>query len=167
VIRDVATIVSTMLAAGALAVSISAFRGQRRREDFELARSLHEDLTSGEVALARDRLGTLVRSEGSLDPEEKRQAMTAYFTLLWCFERIDIGRQTLATRPSKRPRQFLINSIRWHVEEWAEMLPEVRRRLADSPDELDDQDSRKALDRLAEAVGFSPSGGASRASGGG
>jgi hypothetical protein len=150
--RDVATIVSTLLAAGALAVSIAAFRGQRRREDFELARSLHEDLTSGEVAQARNRLGTLVRSEGSLGPDQRRQAMTAYFTLLWCFERIDIGRQTLAARPSQRALHFLINSIRWHVEEWAEMLPEVRRRLADGSKEPDDGDSMNAFVKLVKAV---------------
>ncbi|MFI6758841.1 hypothetical protein ACIBF5_06805 [Micromonospora sp. NPDC050417] len=163
--RDVATIVSTLLAAGALTVSIAAFRGQRRREDFELARSLHEDLTSGEVAQARDRLGNLVRSKGSLDPDQKRQAMTAYFTLLWCFERIDIGRRTLATSPSKRALHFLINSIRWHVEEWEKMLPEVRRRLADGSKEPDDGDSTKALGQLVEAVRDVPAVDTSQASG--
>jgi hypothetical protein len=51
---------SLAISVGSLLVAWAAFRVQRRRTNMELARSLHFDLTSGEVAKARETLGTIV-----------------------------------------------------------------------------------------------------------
>ncbi|WP_141714195.1 hypothetical protein [Micromonospora inyonensis] len=109
----------------ALGVSLVVQWGQRRREDFELARSLHQDLTSGEVAQARDILGGLVRSDRALDATSSVEATRAYFTLLWCFERIEVGLQI----SSGRPRQFLTRAIRWHVLEWERDIVVAKRKI--------------------------------------
>lgn len=127
----------------------------------ELARSLHFDLTSGEVALARESLGTLTRDLKAIAPEcpAKRNAWfvaarTDYFTLLWCFERIWAGRVTimadegrLHTGPAQRHLDGLIG---WHVRNWALDLPEIKQVLQDelgSP--VLDQDSSKAFGKLS------------------
>lgn len=46
------------------------FYWQRRHGDFELARLLHADLTSGEVAKALDLLGTLLHSPNSIRDDD-------------------------------------------------------------------------------------------------
>ncbi|MFJ8535462.1 hypothetical protein [Streptomyces sp. NPDC093591] len=82
-----------MISIVSLCTSIAVFYWQRWHGDFDLARILHADLTGGEVAKARDLLGTLVHSPGSFRDDGLPEARTAYFTLLWCFERLYVGRQ--------------------------------------------------------------------------
>lgn len=102
---------------------------------YELARSLHADLTTGEVGQARDRLGTVSRlySEWFDDPApvsfrghvdlhlpprdrsvEQRVAEVRrdWFTLLWCFQRIRAADELLEHAPSAsagfdHPHRFL------------------------------------------------------------
>jgi hypothetical protein len=119
-------VLALVVSSGALALSWAAFKVQRRRTNMELARSLHFDLTSGEVAKARESLGTMTRDRkvmASAHPEKRKarfaSARTDYFTLLWCFERIWAGRETIiadeghrATRPAC---SYLNNLIRCHV----------------------------------------------------
>jgi hypothetical protein len=149
---------------GSLALSWAAFKAQRRRTNMELARSLHFDLTSGEVAQARESLGTLTRDSRSLrfdDPEQRMawlvDARTDYFTLLWCFERIWAGRVTLIAdeghRGAGRARGYLEDLIRWHVRNWAMDLPVIKQVLADELNSsMQDQDSSKAFGRLSEVL---------------
>ena len=76
-------ITSLLVALLALLVAGAVYLGESRRSDFEVARTLHLDLTSGEVAQARQQLGTLrygtPEAVRALDPAA---AVTAYFTLL-------------------------------------------------------------------------------------
>jgi hypothetical protein len=88
---------STVLALAAVTVALIAFRSDHRRARFESARTLHHDLTTGEVAAARKTVGSLHYGEFGAPSAaaDWRQALTSYFTLLWCFERIEAGRTAL------------------------------------------------------------------------
>ena len=152
-IRDVVTIISAMLSAGALGLSIHVARRQRTRDAFELARALHADLTTGAVAEARSVLGGLTRGRNLAGSDEAARAMDAYFTLLWCFERIDAGRRTLDTWGSPAAHRFLLDSISWHVHGWDTDLPVIRKMLKQkSGQTVDDGDSVVALQNLVSAV---------------
>ncbi|WBC14209.1 hypothetical protein O7600_24360 [Micromonospora sp. WMMA1998] len=152
-IRDAVTVISVLLSAGALTLSVYVARRQRRREGFELARALHAELTTGTVFEARSILGGLQRGKTLATPDAATQAMDAYFTLLWCFERIDAGWQTLAAWGSVDAQRFLVNSIRWHVNEWESALPEIRDAIqASARRKLDDAHSQEALARVADVV---------------
>ena len=151
-LQDRVAIVSVVVAVVATGITVHVARIQNRRNDFELARSPHADLTGGVVAQARDRLGTMVlggvgEREG-LPDEEIRQA---YFTLLWCFERVRAGRCSLMaghSRPSAAVR-YLDGLIAWHVGIWSTGLTRVRKGLEQrTRNPIDDQHSRAAFDLL-------------------
>lgn len=136
-----------------LAVLVAAivYLGENRRADLEVARSLHLDLTSGEVAGARRLLGTLRYGDsserGRIDTSD---ALTAYFTLLWCFERVAAGRRSLLRGQllGRRGRAvtFLDEAIDWHLIEWREGLPTAKSRLNERlGSAVDDDQSREAL----------------------
>jgi hypothetical protein len=129
----------------------------------ELARSLHSDLTSGEVAKARDTLGTIVYDRqvmvsGDKDSRRARytQARTDYFTLLWCFERIWAGRKTIIADDhaltSGVARQYLDQIIKWHVFTWAKDLPTVKHVLESELGKLEDNESWIAFKSLCDDV---------------
>lgn len=123
---------SAVVALIALAVSVAAFFVQRKYGDFELARTLHADLTTGDVARAREDLGTLVHDPQRINEGDLLRVRASYFTLLWCFERIYAGRCTIASRSRharRRPLRFLDSMIRWQLEYWAGNLPQVRTEL--------------------------------------
>ncbi|MER5638002.1 hypothetical protein ABT095_13710 [Kitasatospora sp. NPDC002227] len=153
---------------GAVASVVGAwavYRGQTRQVDFELARTLHLDLTSGEVALARDLLTTFRTGQRPYGPE----VLAAYFTLLWCFERILQGRRSMIRSPFDRLRRsaavrFLDEALAMHLASWERNLPEIRQRLdaalADEyGDELRDRGLTvkfEALTRAVRAAGVLP-----------
>jgi hypothetical protein len=152
-VQTLAAVISTLIALLSAAVAVLVFLRQRRQSDFELARSLHQDLTSGEVARARDLLGTVhyAGSRTLADAGAAEAVRAAYFTVLWCFERIHAGRLVLARSPAARA--FLDELIRWHVAEWWRGLDYVKTALIAHFGELYDADSRKSLDHLAELLG--------------
>lgn len=147
--------ISAVVALIALVVSVAAFFVQRTYGDLELARALHADLTTGEVARAREDLGTLVLDPRRISDGDLPRVRTSYFTLLWCFERINAGRSTIAAhgRHGRRPLRFLASLIRWPVEYWSEHLTQAReeleRRLGGT---LDDTQSHQAFEDLKRAV---------------
>lgn len=127
------------------------YRAQSRAADFELARSLHEDLTTGEVARARD---TLTRYRLSGQCESPAQVVRSYFTLLWCFERILHGRESIGRRTGSRPAlDYLDECLDWHLRQWRQDIPEVRQRIkADlGVTTLDDEHSLAGFSALAHA----------------
>jgi hypothetical protein len=164
-----------------LVTSALAYQAQRRRLWLDLARSLHHELTTGEVAEARDPLGTLVYADDSskVDPEVGR---TAYFTVLWCFERIWAGREAIIRdyRPSepriiraflscldrvapqrsqvlrdrrRQPLRFLDELIAWHVETLGYVLPIAKAELGKRlGDRISDGSSLRGLTKLMQAV---------------
>lgn len=122
---------------------------------FELARSLYGSLTSPQMCDARDVLEEYRRA-----PQRTRSTtkdiLPTYFAMLWCFEGVLIGRESLlgqkrmnGTEPAVR---YLDNAIRWHVQEWAKRWPELRQQIKDHVRDLDDHHSLTSFIGLAAAV---------------
>ncbi|WP_326658710.1 hypothetical protein [Streptomyces canus] len=152
---------STVLALAAVAVALTAFRSDHRRARFESARALHHDLTTGEVAAARKTVGSLHYGEFGAPsaPADWSQALTSYFTLLWCFERIEAGRTALlrgVVRTRKRKDEaveYLDALVAWHVAEYACGFAVARRKLAEaSAEEVSDDASAAGFGRLLLAL---------------
>lgn len=144
----------------AILVAGAVYLGQSRRTDLESARQLHLDLTSGEVAKARQLFGTL-RYGSELEKVAIRtdEALTAYFTILWCFERIAAGRRAILasqfSNRSGRALRFLDETTIWHLIEWRDGLPIVKSALAGRLESsIDDTQSRAGLDDLLQARGL-------------
>ena len=140
-------------------ISWRVYTYQRQQTHFQLALSLHRDLTTGEVAKARDKLGAIQHgNEDVKGPVSNADAVEAYFTVLWCFERIHAGERTLRSHskrlqhPSKKTPalEFLYDSIHWHVEEWSSILDDLRRELERrlEGNTLEDEDSSPKLEKL-------------------
>ncbi len=138
-------ILRTLAPVAGVVVAVIVYVGQTSRVNFELARSLHSDLTSGDVARARDQLGTLMYSSTQSSNLKGDELLVSYFTLLWCFERIYYGRESLVkssltrrlgkalsgavSSPTKPPlfahlvnhrsraEIFFDDAIKWHVRE--------------------------------------------------
>lgn len=158
------TSLSLAVSVTSLLVAVSAFRVQRRRANMELARALHVDLTTREVAKARDTLGTMVydravMASGDMASRKARfiGARTDYFTLLWCFERIWAGRETITADERAGANgaacRYLDQAIRWHVLSWARDLPLVGHVLElELGSSLADEESWEAFGKLCDAL---------------
>lgn len=150
-VSDVATL---MISIVSLCTSMAVFYWQRRHGDFDLARVLHTDLTSGEVAKARDLLGTLLRSPDAVGDDALPGVRTAYFTVLWSFERLYAGRRAIEDggTASRRPLRFLDRLINWPLAYWSENLPRVREILEQRLGPVEDDHSLHAFEELKRAV---------------
>lgn len=141
-------------------------RGTFAHTAFELARTLHVDLTTGATAQARDVLEHFrsdtryheVGPDGLPRTTGTQEVLEAYFALLWCFERILIGRRTLSRQhywnDTGRAVAFLDELLAWHLKGWAERWPTLRVALkapSRVPD-LRDHDSLGSFCDLVEEV---------------
>jgi hypothetical protein len=162
-LANVIAFLSLAVSAASLLVALAAYRVQRRRTNMELARSLHSDLTSGEVANARDTLGTIVYDRQLMLSGDKvsrkdryARARTDYFTLLWCFERIWAGRMTIIADDRAGVNgmacQYLDLLIKWHVATWYKDLPVVKRVLENELGKLEDEESWAAFTVLCHEL---------------
>lgn len=150
---DIWTIAASGAAVASAVGAWLVYRGQTRQAHFELARSLHLDLTTGSVAEARNQLTVFRLGSGPYDAT----VLSAYFTLLWCFERVLRGRQsmtrsrvpTLRRSPAVR---FLDEALAWHVEGWEQSLPAIRTLLRAYVPNLDDAESYRSFEDLAAAL---------------
>lgn len=140
-------------------IALAAYRVQRRGKNMEVARLLHADLTSGEVAEAREILGTIIYDPRRITStgEESLQARyvkarTAYFTLQWCFERIQAGRNMIIADGDNMTCRYLDQIIEWHVFEWAKGLPIVKDAIEKVLGGLDDPESQKSFSMLCKDV---------------
>ncbi len=128
----VVTVVSAAIAVYAAYWARRSARGTFAHSAYELARTLHADLTTGATAQARDvlehfRMGTRYHepSPAGLPPAAETQTvLEAYFALLWCFERILIGRRSLSRQQDWNDTgpavAFLDGLLAWHLTGWAE-----------------------------------------------
>lgn len=154
---DYGSALGAIVALGAAAFAAHQARIQHRREDFELARTLHADLTTGSVAEARDLLGTVTLTGTAPPGHDADTVRRAYFTLLWSFERIEGGRSSMTKRHHRSKDKhgavdFLDKLIDWHVRFWNgnSGFEKVRNWLANelgAP--VDDKESFAAFERLA------------------
>jgi len=146
--------VTLVISIVSLSTSIAVFYWQRRHGDFDLARLLHADLTSGEVAKARDLLGTLLHSPNSVAADDLPHVRTAYFTVLWCFERLYAGRRAIEDggTASRRPLRFLDLLISGQLTYWSANLPRIRDELQQRLGPLEDTHSVWAFEELKRTV---------------
>jgi hypothetical protein len=85
-------------------------------------RQLHTDLTTGPVAQARHVVGAAMESPARTEtPELAEHEAEAMFTVLWCFERIDVARDSMLGRWHWmpvwiNPRRALDDSVRIHAK---------------------------------------------------
>lgn len=123
---------------------------------YELARRLHEDLTTGEVERARSVLGHVVHGKMTIGSEvERRDALDSYFRLLWCFERIHAGQRVITASGSTNAETFFRDLFRWHVDEWRRSIHgkgQLRDMLAVALGEknLDDDQSIAAFSKVCD-----------------
>ncbi|MET7367649.1 hypothetical protein ABZS61_17685 [Streptomyces sp. NPDC005566] len=152
------TTISILPTAGValLAATVAAYaaRGNSTRAGFDLARTLYNDLTSGDTAASRGSLEFYRRGRSNEDPDE---VMDHYFKLLWQFEQINAGRQSLkrqrllnGTGPAAR---FLDEMIDWHVREWGNRWIDIRSQLESARDEeIHDEHSLDTFCQLLASV---------------
>lgn len=167
-------VVTVLLSVVSVLVSVLAWRQARaaneiainvaHREIRELAFGMHRDLTTGEVAEARNCLGTW-RYGGA----EQRLAVTdsrliqAFYIVLWCLERMANGEQILRqqqgvlTRLSAKRGEAdgtrdlhkqSMDHLRWHLRENVGNLVAVRAATS-----MDDAAAWASLCSAADALG--------------
>ncbi|WP_435208535.1 hypothetical protein [Streptomyces sp. bgisy034] len=159
-------VVSAAIAVYAAYWARRSARGTFAHTAYELARTLHTDLTTGATARARDvlehfRSGTRYREtgpDGLPHTAGTQEVLEAYFALLWCFERILIGRRSLTKQQAWNDTgpavAFLDDLLAWHLHRWAERWPALRAALK-APDrvpDLRDHDSLGSFCDLVEEV---------------
>jgi hypothetical protein len=161
-VSAVTAVMSAIIAAIAVWLSVVLYRGQLR----EHAQSLHRDLTTGEVEEARRVLGGIVHSGAEITGVSLDNTLSSYFKLLWCFERVYVGRRRIggAWMVGRGLRKFLDELILWHVDEWDTNLRPVDERgrglrdrlnsaLEETDRSLQDDDSRDAFKKLVADLG--------------
>lgn len=130
-----AGVVTALSAVGAATVSVSAIVFNLvniRTADFKRVSELHEALTTGRVAEARHVVGTAFEDKQGPVVLDVSQ-MEAMFSVLWCFERVDVARSTLIGQSRLIPRWLnsraaLDRSIHRHVKLYVEYLKRGRYR---------------------------------------
>ncbi|MEV1318517.1 hypothetical protein AB0J14_20820 [Micromonospora arborensis] len=130
-----------------------------RRDDFERARQLHESLTTGEVAEARHVVGSAFEGAGVGEQVhlERLEQIQAFFIVLWCFERIDVARDTLLGRWSWlpdwiNPRRLLDRGIQTHVTIYSNYLDRTYVNGSPLIDRLTGTPEDAGLRRLRERI---------------
>jgi hypothetical protein len=145
-------VLTVLLSVVSVLISVLAWRQARaaneiamsvaHREIRELAFGLHRDLTTGEVAEARNRLGTW-RYGTDLQREgiDDGQLIQAFYVVLWCLERMANGdgilrqQQGVLSRLSAKGRDAgnsrdlhrqSMDHLRWHLRENVGNLVAVR-----------------------------------------
>ena len=150
---------STVLALAGVAIALIAYRSDRRRSRFERACALHRDLTTGEVATARNVAGHFHYGgfTGSGTSPDVASGLHAYFLLLWSFQRLEAGRTALV-RDSLRPNGSIDSVVRYldgliasDVAEYACALAIMRRKIAESSG-ISDWRSAAPFVRLLKAL---------------
>lgn len=161
----IASVVSAALGLAAIAIAVRVHQTEYRRSRFETARSLLQDLNSGETATVRHYVARLHygifnsrRSPDLGDADQAALYFAAYYTMLWCFERVEAGRTSLVAGGRGIDHdpviEYLDNRLAWHVAEFACAIPQARARLATTvhDGEVKDRDSVAGFHRLLSAL---------------
>lgn len=153
--ESVAALVSAAIALGAAVIALHAARGNNVRAAYELARSLYTELTSKEAAALRSSL-TFYRLAETRTADDTKRILDDYFALLWQFERIRAGRESLVgqrrlngTGPAV---DYLDNVISWHVNEWASNWIDIRTKIKEHVRNLEDHQTLEGFCKLAEEI---------------
>ncbi|MFE9572853.1 hypothetical protein ACFYMW_30670 [Streptomyces sp. NPDC006692] len=150
-------LISASIAVVGACIALYAARGNSARAGFDLARALYDSLTSEDTARSRSNLEFYRRSGDCGDGGKAKEAMDHYFRLLWRFEQVHAGRQSLmrqrrinGTGPAVR---FLDDMIGWHVREWANRWLDIRSQIeAARGERVDDEHSLDTFCQLLAAI---------------
>ena len=110
-------------------VARSSLRTERRR----YAASLLGDLTTGEVAQARNVLGTWLYGPHERHSQvQESDLIQSYYTVAWAIERLAAGRSALGVLRFTDRRTVISFDARisWHVQEQAANLKTVARYIS-------------------------------------
>lgn len=145
-------VLATSAAVASAVAAISSCRvahSASRRDLLDLARSLHVDLTTGEVADARNRLGTIAHSckPKAFVKKNSNLYRQAWFVELWCFERI---RNALLVfdelhKEGKDAKSSLLKLIAVQTSFINKEAVTVRSELVKAGGALSDDKSKQAL----------------------
>jgi hypothetical protein len=100
--------------------------GEGRRSRQAALAAVHADLTTGEVAAARDAMGTFrYTQDGGREPGRvlDEDAMRAYFVILWALERADNTLSCYSSGNQRRASGF----IGWNLDELTRNVVWFRR----------------------------------------
>ncbi|MEU8780212.1 hypothetical protein [Streptomyces sp. NPDC048637] len=143
------------LAFGAAALALWTARGASRKDGYELARGLYRELTSPETAAHRSAL-EFYRRAARRTQRETEAVLDHYFALLWAFEHVRAGRQSLDQQRringTKPVVDYLDSAISWHVQEWSTRWTHLRQLIQEHVPELDDRHSISTFCELADEV---------------
>ncbi|MCX5063717.1 hypothetical protein OG895_43270 [Streptomyces sp. NBC_00201] len=152
----ITTLVSACIAAIAAFIALYAARGNAARAGFDLARTLYNDLTTEATAQSRSALEFYRRGNAPAD-QALPEVMNHYFSLLWQFEKVYAGRESLArqrrlngTQPAVR---FLDDMIGYHVSEWGARWLQLHNLIdiqLGPDDQLDDRHTLQSFCKLAD-----------------
>lgn len=146
-----------VLGLAATVISVAAFvQSDRvaRRESYVAARDILTDLTTGEIAHARDVIGILRHgTEVAWKELAYSDVINCYYVLEWALERTGFGFQGL--RPAgHKVRGSMRKVVTWHIEELVTALT----LLHDSFDrDMGDADTWKSLQTLVQEMRIKPS----------
>jgi len=143
-----------LLGLAATVISLAGFVQSNRvakRESYVVAREILTDLTTGEVATARDVIGILRYGNDvgwrSLDYSD---LVRQYYCLEWALERTGYG--LMGLRPAGHQVQdSMREAITWHVKELATSLATLHDAFGR---DMVDADSWRTLGRVLAAVGI-------------
>ncbi|GAA5022805.1 hypothetical protein GCM10023335_54990 [Streptomyces siamensis] len=160
----ISSVASAALALAAVAIAVRTHQTEHRRSRFETARSLLQELNSGETVAVRHDMARLHyghqhdMTPDLSDADQLRSHFASYYTMLWCFERIEAGRTSLVAGSPGRSGdpviEYLDSRLAWHVAEFACAIPTARAQLATTaPDRtVKDRDSIKGFLRPLSAL---------------
>ena len=160
----ISSVASATLALAAIAIAVRTHQTEHRRSRFETARSLLQELNSGETVAVRHNIAPLHygHQHGIIpdlsDENQVRLYFAAYYTMLWCFERVEAGRTSLIAGRLGRGHdpviEYLDKRLAWHVAEFACAFPKAREQLATTALDgaVKDRDSVKGFLRLLSAL---------------
>lgn len=160
----ISSVASATLALAAIAIAVRTHQTEHRRSRFETARSLLQELNSGETVAVRHSMAELhyghqhAMTPDLTDPRQMRSHFAAYYTMLWCFERVEAGRTSLVAGRLRYGRdpviKYLDSRLAWHVAEFACAIPTARAQLATTAidGKVRDRDSIRGFFRLLSAL---------------
>lgn len=115
--------------------------------------ALLADLTTGEVAAARNVIGSwLYGSHEQHSPISTAELIRAYYVVAWALERLAVGRTALGAMRigDRKAMKELDERLLWHVEEQAQNL----RFIADYVKTMDNREVERSLKSIQREIPY-------------
>jgi hypothetical protein len=133
-------------------ISVQVARRLATHEFHQASLAILQDLTTGEVAEARDVLGTFMYGgEDAVRALSRTEVIRAFYTVSWCLERVARGYAAMDISRSDKIRDAFCRSVKWHSTELVTNLALVRQVL-----HMDDQDAWRALKDATDLLSKRP-----------